>query len=41
MTVSMLEQAPVAPWYKHRWPWLLMLGPATAMVVGKIGRAHV
>ncbi|MFC0167539.1 FixH family protein [Pseudoduganella danionis] len=34
MTVSMLEQAPVAPWYKHRWPWLLMLGPAVAIVVG-------
>lgn len=34
MTVSMLEQAPVAPWYKHRWPWFLMLGPVTAVVVG-------
>ncbi|XXQ68888.1 FixH family protein [Neisseriaceae bacterium B1] len=18
---------PIAPWYKHRWPWILMLGP--------------
>ena len=20
------------PWWRHRWPWLLMLGPALAMV---------
>lgn len=20
------------PWWRHRWPWLLMLGPAVAMV---------
>lgn len=23
--------APVAPWWKHRWPWLLMAGPAIIM----------
>lgn len=23
-----------APWYTHRWPWLLMLGPATVLVGG-------
>jgi len=22
------------PWYKHRWPWLLMLGPAIVVVGG-------
>ena len=22
------------PWYKHRWPWLLMLGPALVVVAG-------
>jgi len=22
------------PWYKHRWPWLLMLGPAVVVVAG-------
>ena len=22
------------PWYRHRWPWLLMLGPAVVIVVG-------
>lgn len=24
----------VAPWYKHRWPWLLMLGPFVVLVAG-------
>jgi hypothetical protein len=23
---------PVTPWWKQRWPWLLMLGPASVMV---------
>jgi uncharacterized protein len=23
-----------APWYTHRWPWLLMLGPLLVMVAG-------
>ena len=22
------------PWYKHRWPWLLMMGPALVVVAG-------
>lgn len=22
------------PWYKHRWPWLLMLGPLVVVVAG-------
>lgn len=26
--------APVKPWYAQRWPWLLMLGPATVIVAG-------
>lgn len=25
-----------APWYKHRWPWLLMSGPAIVLVAGVI-----
>lgn len=25
---------PVAPWYRHRWPWLLMLGPFVVIVAG-------
>lgn len=24
----------VKPWYMHRWPWLLMLGPALVIVAG-------
>lgn len=24
----------VQPWYKHRWPWLLMIGPAIVVVAG-------
>ncbi|MNJ99187.1 hypothetical protein D3C87_169620 [compost metagenome] len=23
-----------APWYKHRWPWLLMMGPFIVVVAG-------
>lgn len=22
------------PWYRHPWPWLLMLGPAVVVVAG-------
>ncbi|MFZ4878689.1 FixH family protein [Janthinobacterium sp. Mn2066] len=29
-------QAPVAPWYKHRWPWLLMVGPGLSVIVGSV-----
>jgi hypothetical protein len=25
-----------SPWYTHRWPWFLMLGPATVLVGGSI-----
>jgi hypothetical protein len=25
-----------APWYTHRWPWLLMLGPATVLAGGAV-----
>jgi hypothetical protein len=27
---------PVAPWYRHRWPWLLMIGPAWVLIAGVI-----
>lgn len=23
-----------APWYRHRWPWFLMIGPALVLVAG-------
>lgn len=26
--------ASVVPWYRHRWPWLLMIGPAAVVVAG-------
>lgn len=26
--------APATPWYRHRWPWLLMSGPAVVVVAG-------
>ena len=25
------------PWYRHPWPWLLMLGPAIVVVAGMDG----
>ena len=32
-TLNALDKQ-VAPWYKHRWPWLLMSGPLVVMVAG-------
>ena len=32
-TTSFKEHAP-APWYRHRWPWLIMLGPFLVMLAG-------
>jgi uncharacterized protein len=29
-----MDQSPTLPWYRHRWPWLLMLGPAVVVVAG-------
>lgn len=26
--------ADVAPWYRHRWPWLLIAGPAIVVIAG-------
>jgi hypothetical protein len=28
--------AQAAPWYTHRWPWLLMIGPASVLVGGSV-----
>jgi hypothetical protein len=28
----MLKNADTAPWYRHRWPWLLMAGPFAVVV---------
>jgi len=32
----MRTAATYAPWYRHRWPWLLMAGPAAVVVAGVI-----
>ena len=33
--ISLHGQAPqAAPWYRHRWPWLLMLGPVVVVIAG-------
>jgi hypothetical protein len=32
-TLNALDKQ-VAPWYRHRWPWLLMLGPLAVVVAG-------
>ena len=33
MTVS-ISQSTLTPWWKQRWPWLLMAGPAIVIVAG-------
>lgn len=33
-TSSMLNTQDEGPWYTHRWPWLLMLGPFTVVIAG-------
>lgn len=27
---------PTAPWYRHRWPWFLMIGPVLVLVGGAV-----
>jgi hypothetical protein len=31
---SLNQRAENKPWYKHRWPWLLMLGPLVVVLAG-------
>jgi len=35
-SASLSSKAPAAPWYRHRWPWLLMAGPGLVIVAGVI-----
>ena len=35
MHTALMEKHP-APWYKHRWPWLLMAGPVAVLIAGII-----
>lgn len=32
----MQSPIPTVPWYRHRWPWLLMLGPVLVIVAGVV-----
>jgi len=36
MSATTAIAADARPWYTHRWPWLLMLGPAVVIVAGVI-----
>lgn len=36
MDTAAMTDKPFEPWYTHRWPWLLMAGPATVIVAGFI-----
>lgn len=31
-----LRLQPGAPWYRHRWPWFLMIGPVLVLVGGAV-----
>ncbi len=31
-----MDKPSTQPWYRHRWPWLLMLGPVAVLVAGFI-----
>lgn len=34
MAVNVLSQADEKPWYRHVWPWLLMIPPGAAVIGG-------
>ncbi len=36
MPTSTVMSASPEPWYRHRWPWLLMAGPVTVLIAGAI-----
>lgn len=33
-TTTTSRAQPPAPWYRHRWPWLIMLGPFLVVLAG-------
>ena len=35
-SAPLASKGSVAPWYRHRWPWLLMAGPGLVIVAGVI-----
>jgi len=36
MPGSLSSQSPVPPWYRQRWPWLLMAGPGIVVVASMV-----
>lgn len=36
MSIAHIAAEDAAPWYTHRWPWLLMIGPASVLLGGGI-----
>lgn len=36
MNTLHMDKTSSQPWYRHRWPWLLMLGPVAVLVAGFI-----
>lgn len=36
MTSSMTLQRDETPWYKQRWPWFIIAGPATVVIAGAV-----
>jgi len=36
MPSTVLSRSPVSPWYRQRWPWLLMAGPGIVVVASLI-----
>lgn len=36
MTISDAHERQITLWYRHRWRWLLMLGPLTVVVAGLV-----
>ncbi len=36
MSANDLAIVPPIPWFRHRWPWLLMMGPAWVLAAGSV-----
>jgi hypothetical protein len=36
---ALAPSTPAVPWYRERWPWFLMLGPAIVVVAGTVTAA--
>jgi hypothetical protein len=36
MPIALPSAQPVRPWYTHRWPWFLMIGPVVVLIGGSV-----